>query len=123
MKYTICTTVFIAIAILCFAQKKPAKYEYEFPKEMAANIKAEYIKICDKGQALYNLNCAGCHNIPNGKKSIIPDYTPEQLKGYELRVINPKHESDLPDTKVTPEELGNICTFLLYKKKNNTALK
>jgi mono/diheme cytochrome c family protein len=123
MKYTISTTVFITLALLCFAQKKGNKYGYDFPQEMAPDIKDAYTKICDKGQALYNLNCAGCHNIPVGKKSIIPDYTPEQLKGYELRVINPKHENDLPDTKVTAEELGNICTFLLYKKKNTTPIK
>jgi hypothetical protein len=120
MKYIVIVgvTLFAVLPVFCTAQKKDKKVAYEFPKEMAANIQAEYTKICEKGQILYNLNCAGCHNIPDKRKTIIPDFTQEQLKGYELRVSNPKHESDLPETKITPEELGLICTFLLYKKKS-----
>jgi hypothetical protein len=107
-----------ALSFVCMSQKKNDKVGYEFPAEMAENIKVEFTKLCDKGQILYNMNCASCHNIPEGKKSIIPDFTPEQLKGYEIRVSNPKHESDLPETKVTPEELGLISTFLTYKMKS-----
>jgi hypothetical protein len=40
------------------------------------------------------------------------------LKGYEIRVSNAQREENMPDEKVTAEELGLISTFLLYKKKN-----
>jgi hypothetical protein len=49
---------------------------------------------------------------------IVPDFTMDQLKGYELRVTNPEHEGAIPETTVTAEELGLIMTFLAYKKHN-----
>jgi mono/diheme cytochrome c family protein len=67
---------------------------------------------------LYDINCAGCHNIKKGSRLLVPDFTPEQLKGYELRVSNAQHEENMPDEKVTAEELSLISTFLIYKKKN-----
>jgi len=49
---------------------------------------------------------------------VIPDFKPEQLTGYTLRVANAQHEKNMPDTLVTEEELSIIMTFLGYKKKN-----
>lgn len=94
------------------------KVRYEFPANMPDAVKQEYIKQCDKGLALYDINCSGCHNITSGKRSVVPDFSQDQLIGYELRVKNPKHESSIPETTVTAEELGLIMTFLTYKKKN-----
>jgi mono/diheme cytochrome c family protein len=99
-----------------FAQKKIAP---DFPKEMLAHVKVEYLLQYEKGQVLYNINCARCHTEKVSRKEIVPDFTDDQLVGYELRVLNPKHESDIPETTVTAEELGLIMTFLKYKKKNN----
>jgi hypothetical protein len=98
----------------CYARKK--EVAYEFPKAMAAQVQAEFARICDKGQILYEINCARCHNIQESKKSIIPDFLPEQLISYELRVKNPKHENDLPETNISAEELGHIMP-LTYKKR------
>jgi cytochrome c peroxidase len=81
-------------------------------------VKAEFTKACDKGKVLYEINCAKCHLIKKGNKVIIPDFTPEQLKGYELRVSNADHEKNMPDELVIAEELGLISTFLLYKSKS-----
>jgi hypothetical protein len=53
---------------------------------------------------------------------LIPDFTPEQLIGYELRVTNPEHESNIPEATVSAEELGYIMTFLSYKKKSGITL-
>jgi len=99
----------------CMAQKKVA---YEFPAAMKEPVRVEYEKLADKGQVLWNINCAKCHNTKVKGKVVVPDFLPEQLKGYELRVTNPQHESDIPETTVTAEELGLIMTFLSYKKKN-----
>jgi hypothetical protein len=115
------TTITGIVWIECIAQKK--KVAYEFPEAMAKPVQAEFAKQCDKGLILYQINCSRCHDIPQGKTSIIPDFTPEQLVGYELRVLNPKHESDLPETNVSAEELGQITTFLTYKKKSGIPLK
>lgn len=105
----------------CVAEKKSKeqKIAYEFPAAMAPAVQADFTKECDKGQALYNLACAHCHNkIVNGK-TIVPDWTQAQLVGYELRVLNAKHESGIPEENVSAEELGYIMTFLTYKKKNS----
>ena len=104
----------------CLAEKKKKeqKVAYEFPTAMAPAIQAEFTKECDKGQALYNMACAHCHNKIVDGKTIIPDWTPAQLVGYELRVLNSKHESGIPEENVTAEELGQIMTFLTYKKKS-----
>lgn len=103
------------LLLACTAQKEPL---YELPQAMLPHVKAEYVKRCDKGKILYDLNCARCHNTKVKRKKIIPDFNPEQLTGYTLRVSNAQHESSMPDTLVTEEELGIIMTFLNYKIKN-----
>ncbi|HEX7905185.1 MAG TPA: hypothetical protein VF487_15040 [Chitinophagaceae bacterium] len=116
MKYKVTIFFFcVIILVACVVQKK---VPYEFPEAMAAPVKAEFTKICDKGKILYEINCANCHTVKKGKRELIPDFTPEQLKGYELRVSNAEHEKNMPDELVTAEELGLISTFLLYKSKS-----
>lgn len=100
-------------------KKAPAKIPYTFPDAMLPAVKVEFARQCDKGQALYMLACAGCHNLGAKGKVIVPDWPSEKLIGYELRVMNPQHESGLPDEHVTAEELGYIMMFLTYKKKNS----
>jgi len=112
--FFLCAIVFILIQ--CRSQKKIV---YEFPEGMLPHVKTMYTPICDKGKILYDLNCAKCHNTKVKGKQIIPDFKPEQLTGYTLRVANAQHEKNMPDTLVTEEELGIIMTFLNYKKKNN----
>jgi hypothetical protein len=109
----ICT--FIVLFLKCAVNKK---IMYELPKEMLQHVKIGYAKQCDKGKILYDINCAKCHTIIVKRKEIIPDFKEDQLRGYELRVVNAKHEASLPDEQVTEEELGLIMTFLRYKKRN-----
>ena len=99
------------------AQKKTIRYE--FPEAMAAPVREAFTLQCDKGKVLYEINCAKCHNtVVSKRRSVIPDFTQQQLCNYELRVKNPDHESAMPETTVTAEELGLIITFLTYKPKN-----
>ncbi|HSH66532.1 MAG TPA: hypothetical protein VLB84_12270, partial [Bacteroidia bacterium] len=67
----------------CSTQEKIA---YELPDAMIASARIEYAKQCDKGKILYDINCAKCHNSKERRREIIPDFTAEQLVGYELRV-------------------------------------
>jgi mono/diheme cytochrome c family protein len=99
----------------CTAQKQTL---YELPSEMKPEVKTEYQKRSDEGYTLYRQNCAGCHTKTEGGRTIIPDFRAEQLRGYELREANAKHESRLGEDKLTTDELGKIMTFLTYKKKN-----
>jgi mono/diheme cytochrome c family protein len=102
--------------VACASQ---AKLAYEFPDAMTEEVRTEFLKACEKGKVLYDINCAGCHNTKKRGKEIIPDFSADALKGYELRVSNAEHEENMPDEKVTAEELSLISTFLLYKKRNN----
>ncbi len=117
-KYIIMTiTLFsVCVPIRSVAQQKIA---HDFPKEMLPEVKVEFIKQYEKGRILYDVNCARCHSTFVKKKEIVPDFRADQLKGYELRVQNPKHESEMPDELVTAEELGIIMVFLNYKKRNH----
>jgi hypothetical protein len=105
----------LILLVACTSQKEAA---YELPDVMLPHVKVEYEKRCAKGKILYDLNCAKCHNTKKGRKEIIPDFKPEQLLGYTIRVSNAQHEINMPDSLVTEEELGIIMTFLSYKKKN-----
>lgn len=105
----------ILFVIGCTINKKAA---YVFPNAMPEYVQKAYIEQCDKGQILYNLNCAKCHSKKVKNRILIPDFKAEQLKGYELRVTNVKHENQLQDTIVTEEELGLIMTFLKYKERS-----
>jgi cytochrome c5 len=107
--------LFVLVLAGCEASKKAA---YEFPEAMLPHVKAEYSKICDRGQALYNNVCSGCHNTGSKRRPVIPDFKPEALTGYALRISNGQHERNMPDSLITEEELGVIMTFLSYKKKN-----
>ena len=119
MKYKILSLVAGVLLLAACVSQQQATVIYSFPEAMTEPVRMEFTKVCEKGKVLYDINCAGCHNIKKGKRQLIPDFTPEQLKGYELRVTNAQHEENMPDEKVTAEELSLISTFLLYKKKNN----
>ena len=122
MKRVFFTKLIVAAILIaaCTAQKK---VQYELPDEMLPAVKVEYAKRCDQGKILYDLSCGRCHTTKMRGKEIIPDFNPSQLTGYTLRVSNARHESSMPDSLVTEEELGIIMTFLSYKKKNQTSAK
>lgn len=87
---------------------------YHFPDEMKPEVQKQYQVLCERGERLYNLNCAGCHNTGRKKKDV-PNFTEAQLVGYTLRVTNARHESALPDSLVSEEDLGLIMYYLKYK--------
>ena len=118
MKNILLALTVIAIISLEALAQKGGKVPYEFPEAMAAPIRAEFTKTCDKGQTLYDINCGKCHTTYVKRKKVVPDFSAEQMEAYQIRVLNPKHESELPETNVTAEELADILTFLTYKKKN-----
>ena len=118
MTKTTSLIAFLSVISISAAAQKKAKPSPEFPKEMAASVQAGYLELWEKGKVLYEINCAKCHNTVVKNRFVIPDFTAEQIKGYEIRVMNPQHEATMPDERVTAEELVLISTFLQYKKKN-----
>lgn len=110
--------IVVLLALVGPARAQKHKIVAEFPAEMSDAVRAEYQKQWDKGRILWDMNCARCHNTQERRKVIIPDFKPEQLIGYELRVKNAQHDTGIAEERVSTEELGLIMTFLSYKKKN-----
>lgn len=107
-----------ALLLPVFAHAQKNKISAAFPAEMSEAVRADYQKQWDKGRILWDMNCARCHNTKDRRREIIPDFRPEQLIGYELRVKNAQHDTGIAEERVSTEELGLIMTFLSYKKKN-----
>jgi len=93
-------------------KKKPA---FALPAEMVPAVRVEYEKMCEKGRVLYEMNCAGCHNVKRGRLSLVPDFTQDQITGYSIRTGNATHVRTLSDEAITAEELALIATYLQYK--------
>jgi|SRR5688572_8254062 hypothetical protein len=108
----------LLISLLILACATSRKAPYVLPDAMLPEVKVEYAKNCEKGYFLYKLSCAKCHSTKKWGKEIIPDFSSDQLRGYALRVSNTRHESNLPDSLISEEELMYVMTFLSYKKKN-----
>ena len=102
--------------------EKKNKVVYEFPEAMAQPVRDQYLVLCEKGRILYELSCAKCHNSLVKGKTLIPDFTEDQLGAYSIRVANPRHEEHVSESNVSAEELALISTFLTYKKKNEPLL-
>ena len=117
MYFRIVVVVFLSVVIInaCTTQKKIV---YEFPDAMAKPIQDQYAVMCEKGRVLYGINCAGCHNKKVKGKTIIPDFTEEELGAYSIRMANATHEEQVSEARVSAEELNLITYFLTYKKKN-----
>ena len=109
--------MFAGLMVACHARKATL---YEFPPTMTGDVLDAYVADFNKGKILYDLNCSRCHTKQDGRKLIVPDFTEEQLVNYELRVSNDEHLENMPETKVTEDELVLIMTYLRYKKKNVT---
>jgi hypothetical protein len=109
----------LLVAVACSVSKKVT---YDFPATMSEPVKAEYITQFNKGHILYGINCSGCHNETVRGRQVIPDFTAEQLAGYEMRIGNAQHLENLTEDKMTEDELVLIMTFLRYKKKCGVAM-
>lgn len=121
LKMYVLTGTFLLVCSL-FACQVQRKVGYELPNEMLPHVKVEYVNMCDRGAILFKLSCAKCHIKKVKGRKVIPDFPQEKLEGYSFRMENPAHESEIPETKVSTDELNLIITFLTYKKKSNVPL-
>jgi hypothetical protein len=114
--------IIAGLLVLGMACSAGRKVTYEFPASMSEPVKAEYIAQFNKGHILYGINCGKCHNETVRRREVIPDFTAEQLAGYEIRIGNPQHLESLSESSMTEDELVLIMTFLRYKKKCGVAM-
>lgn len=114
--YRILFIVSLAVLVSCIGTKKA---EYTMPEGLTEQEKKGFVSRFERGEELYKVKCARCHNYSKGrKKNIIPDFNPLQLKAYTIRVQNKDHSKDLTEQQVTEQELAAVVHFLMYRKKS-----
>jgi len=101
----------IALAMNCMAQQT---ISFNYPEAIADSSKTAFEKDFRQGMGLYNITCAVCHTSTVNSQPVIPTFSLAQLMDYEIRIW-PQHADQLPDTKITEEELEKIILFLRYK--------
>lgn len=106
----------VLIIHACTTQKKTV---YVFPEAMAQPIQDEYTRLCEKGRVLYEINCAACHNKKVKGKTVIPEFTEEELGAYSIRIANATHEEQVSEARVSAEELTLITYFLTYRQRSS----
>lgn len=106
-----------ALMLLIIASCATARkqVQHNFPAEMSASVREQYLRDWQKGKVLYQENCAGCHNKRKGRREHIPVFPADKLAGYGIRLDNADHERAIPENRVTTDELVSIITFLTYK--------
>jgi mono/diheme cytochrome c family protein len=122
MKYFICLLLVFSFAGgKIYAQKK---LDFNYPADSVnESSRKAFEKNIKDGKALYIISCAVCHNIKEGRKEIIPDFSLPQLMDYELRIGYPEHQDRLKDTKITDEEMNKIVLFLRFKKNSGISVQ
>ena len=109
---------FLVVGVCCsFISIAQKKIEYSYPDDIVDSAKKTFVKQFYQGHTLYKISCAACHTKKVNGKEIIPDFSLPQLMDYEIRIW-PQHQEDLPETRITEQELSWIVLFLRYKKRN-----
>lgn len=111
--------VAILICMVLFVLPSAAQKNTEFDMPADSTTEASrqlFAKQFKQGKVLYSITCAKCHNVREGRKEIIPDFSMPQLMDYEMRFYYPEHQERLTDSKITDEEMNKIILFLRFKK-------
>jgi mono/diheme cytochrome c family protein len=96
------------------------KITYQIPPRQTAEKRKEIIADFDKGKELFRINCAECHGIFSGGKEKVPNFTTEQVDNYSARFLRHDAKNHAVTKQMSPEQLGEILTFLKFRKMKKT---
>ena len=102
-------------------QAPPREINYILPDDsltMSDSAKKEFVRNFDKGQIIYNIVCAKCHNKLVGGAEVVPDFSLPQLMDYEMRIQYPAHQERLTEANLSALELDYVVDYLRFKKKS-----
>jgi len=102
-------------------QVPPKEINYILPDDslsMSDSAKKEFVMNFDKGQIIYNIVCAKCHNKLVDGVEVVPDFSLPQLMDYEMRIEYPAHQERLTEANLSALELDHVVDYLRYKKKS-----
>lgn len=115
MKYLI--AIFIFFGCMFFIRCKPKeKIEYDIPSHYGPQARENAIDWFEKGKILYKVDCAGCHGIYKKGKDSIPNFTKTQIDNYNAMYIKGDPKNHSVASKLSPEQLYYILTFLRLRK-------
>jgi hypothetical protein len=115
MKYLVFIGAFI-VSVYCIQCASKNKVEYDIPAHYTAQARANAIDWFEKGKILYKIDCAGCHGIYKKGKDSIPNFTKTQIDNYNAMYIKGDPKNHSVATKLSPEQLYYILTFLRLRK-------
>jgi hypothetical protein len=92
------------------------KVEYDIPSHYGQQARENAIDWFEKGKILYKVDCAGCHGIYKKGKDSVPNFTKTQIDNYNAMYIKGDPRNHSVASKLSPEQLYYILTFLRLRK-------
>ncbi len=112
-RLTIGGILFWLFFIHCASKKK---VEYDIPSHYGKQARENAINWFEKGKILYKVDCAGCHGIYKKGKDSVPNFTKTQIDNYNAMYIKGDPKNHSVASKLSPEQLYYILTFLRLRK-------
>jgi mono/diheme cytochrome c family protein len=115
MKYRLVIWVVLLMLLFTYCATKK-KVEYDIPSHYGPQARANAIDWFEKGKILYKVDCAGCHGIYKKGKDSVPNFTKTQIDNYNAMYIKGDPRNHSVASKLSPEQLYYILTFLRLRK-------
>ncbi len=107
-------SLILSVTIMQCAVEK--KTQYNIPKYLPEDKKAELLVNLEKGKQLFKAYCSDCHGIFKKGKDSIPNFTRQEIKDYAAAYKANSQLNHAVMKKLLPEEMSMILTFLQLRK-------
>ena len=120
MKKILITSIILGCVIACSTQQKFVMQD--LPEGLTEEQKKTVLDNRELGMKMYKQNCAKCHGIFGKGKDSIPNFSKEQMDGYQKDFMAGDPKNHAVAAKLTDAELDAILRFIesikLPKKSN-----
>jgi len=115
MKYLVIICVYGGCFFLAYCNTQK-KVEYDIPSHYGKEARENAIDWFEKGKILYKIDCASCHGIYKKGKDSVPNFTKTQIDNYNAMYIKGDPRNHSVASKLSPDQLYYILTFLRLRK-------
>ena len=110
MKKILLVFGFIVLVVACSTQQKVVMQD--LPEGLTAEQKKIVLDNRELGIKLFKQHCASCHGVFNKGKDSIPNFSREQMDGYQKDFLMGDPKNHAVAAKLTDVELDAILRFL-----------
>jgi mono/diheme cytochrome c family protein len=110
----------LLVCILFFQCSRFNKITCNIPADYPEARRQQIIGLFDKGKVLYKINCSQCHGIFTKGEDKVPNFTTTQIDNYSASFLRRDPKNHAIVAQMSQEQMGEILTFLRYKKINIT---